>query len=227
MDSGSDCVVLLKYFKQPYHSGQSSVAKLYFSYMFEPILSTSMCVTDTLRLAASPSETLCCLNCDCSVFVGFEDLSVSELILKNTEIVKVSQSCSYQNGYSGCMGESEWHSRDHLLLLLCWAGTAGASEVEPCCCSNLSTESVVFHLFTWVQLALDSLGYSRQEITLCQSVQASFAKIQSKQCDLSGHPWLPSLTLECSLCFWDSGLCFRICFEHLSIDSSLNLEDFL
>ena len=136
MGSSSNCVVLLKCFKQLYHLGLSSVAKLYSSYMFKPILSTSMYVTNMLKSAASPSGTLCCLNCDCSVFVSSINLSVSVLILENTEIVKASQLYSFQNDYSGCMGESGWHSGDRSMLLLCWAGTVVASEVEPCCCSN-------------------------------------------------------------------------------------------
>ena len=95
------------------------MVELYSSCMFEPILSTFMCVVSRLESIKSPFETLCCLSYECSESIDFANLFAFELILESMEIVKVNQLCSYRNGCSRCMDESEWHSMARLMLLLC------------------------------------------------------------------------------------------------------------
>ena len=112
------------------------MAELYSSCMFEPILSTSMCVANKPESTVSLFGTLYCSNCGYSKSVGFANLSASKLVLESMEIVKVSQLYSYQNDCSRCMDGSEWHFGAHSMLLLCLVGTVGASEVGLRYCSS-------------------------------------------------------------------------------------------
>ena len=105
MDFSSDYVESPAYFAQLYHSGQLIVVERYSSCKFKLILSISMYATNMPRSAASPSMTLYCLSVNCFISVGFINLFASGQVLANKEIVKVSQLCSYQNGYSSCKDE--------------------------------------------------------------------------------------------------------------------------